>query len=603
MDSTIFNAPTISDNDVTQVPITDANNLTISGAPIAGGTTGTAITNSTALRINAAAVNTGSGAVTNAYGLYVSAPTGATNNYAATFATGSVGIGTAAPTAALHVFGDVNTDRTIKLEGNNARVDITRGSTTNSGAMRLFTGSTLYWFVGMINTNNQFQIVPLDGGTSALTMRYEDTLSGISLITLGPGNAPTFASAATAEFTTLTVTPPTITLTGGTQVTSQMDSILINAPTITDTTAITVDKAATLTIAGNPTAAGSVTITAPRALDVNGRVEINLAGTQTSVALCGSHAAGGGASVSDVEIVDCTGTPSADYMEMYPVEQGVEPGYLVMPGSEYTVTTNGKRIAKLVKTASSYQRAMMGIVSDPSNAGDFNSIGYNIKKEDNPKPIALNGRVQVKVSLENGPIAAGDTITSSSTPGVAMKATKPGRVIGIALEGFDGNNTTSEESRCATSAVKCGKIMVFVNPHWSIGTVEIAADGNDPLFKDLSDKVSLLETKINELAASASTSALLQEIGEIGQIGKAIDIETATVSGTLAVLGRTTVADLGVTGNISAGLLYINGLDTSLAESNAKATINSVGDLYLQNNQLGGITYWQEKLLLTQKAI
>ncbi|MCK9994433.1 MAG: hypothetical protein Dbin4_02953, partial [Alphaproteobacteria bacterium] len=36
-------------------------------------------------------------------------------------------------------------------------------------------------------------------------------------------------------------------------------------------------------------------------------------------------------------------------------------------------------------------------------------------------PLALSGRVPVKVSAENGPIKPGDLLTTSSTPGHAMR--------------------------------------------------------------------------------------------------------------------------------------------------------------------------------------
>jgi hypothetical protein len=53
-------------------------------------------------------------------------------------------------------------------------------------------------------------------------------------------------------------------------------------------------------------------------------------------------------------------------------------------------------------------------------------------------PVALCGRVPCKVTDENGPIHRGDLLTSSSTPGHAMKATtdiyRPGTIIGKALE-------------------------------------------------------------------------------------------------------------------------------------------------------------------------
>ncbi|MEX1997846.1 MAG: hypothetical protein WEA04_04205, partial [Candidatus Andersenbacteria bacterium] len=60
-----------------------------------------------------------------------------------------------------------------------------------------------------------------------------------------------------------------------------------------------------------------------------------------------------------------------------------------------------------------------------------------------PVMVALAGRVPVKVTTENGPITAGDLLTSSSIPGVAMKATKAGQVIGQAMTDFTGEGVGS----------------------------------------------------------------------------------------------------------------------------------------------------------------
>ncbi|MEK9152930.1 MAG: LamG domain-containing protein, partial [Patescibacteria group bacterium] len=78
--------------------ITDAATVGIAGAPIKS--TNASITNTHGLLIQAGAVST----ATNSYGLTVNAQTGATNNYAASFLGGSVGIGDTDPTEAkLHV--------------------------------------------------------------------------------------------------------------------------------------------------------------------------------------------------------------------------------------------------------------------------------------------------------------------------------------------------------------------------------------------------------------------------------------------------------------------------------------------------------------------
>ena len=59
-----------------------------------------------------------------------------------------------------------------------------------------------------------------------------------------------------------------------------------------------------------------------------------------------------------------------------------------------------------------------------------------------PVVVAVSGTVAVKVSTENGPIAPGDPLTTSSVPGVAMKATEAGAIIGRATSSFTGDTGT-----------------------------------------------------------------------------------------------------------------------------------------------------------------
>ena len=62
----------------------------------------------------------------------------------------------------------------------------------------------------------------------------------------------------------------------------------------------------------------------------------------------------------------------------------------------------------------------------------------------NTRPVALAGRVPVKISLENGDIHRGDYLTSSSIKGYAMKATSGGLIIGRAMEDFTSSNIGSD---------------------------------------------------------------------------------------------------------------------------------------------------------------
>jgi len=96
-----------------------------------------------------------------------------------------------------------------------------------------------------------------------------------------------------------------------------------------------------------------------------------------------------------------------------------------------------------------YQADIFGVVSTAPG------IELSDPKDESNPPIALTGRVPVKVDLEGGPIKIGDYLTSSSRPGYAMKATGPGATVGIALENFGTDETEGNG--------KTGKILCFVH--------------------------------------------------------------------------------------------------------------------------------------------
>ncbi|MGD2146250.1 MAG: hypothetical protein PVH41_06130 [Anaerolineae bacterium] len=82
---------------------------------------------------------------------------------------------------------------------------------------------------------------------------------------------------------------------------------------------------------------------------------------------------------------------------------------------------------RVVRSTRPYDPAVAGIIStDPAML---------IGDSETTTPLALAGRVPCKVSAENGPIHRGDLLTTSSTPGHAMKATDPtpGTVLGKAM--------------------------------------------------------------------------------------------------------------------------------------------------------------------------
>lgn len=79
----------------------------------------------------------------------------------------------------------------------------------------------------------------------------------------------------------------------------------------------------------------------------------------------------------------------------------------------------------LVRSATSFDIHMYGIIQDQP------LIVY--KEDATGKPVARNGIAQVNVTNAEGPIKAGDYITSSEAAGKGKKAIKSGYVIGQAL--------------------------------------------------------------------------------------------------------------------------------------------------------------------------
>lgn len=123
-------------------------------------------------------------------------------------------------------------------------------------------------------------------------------------------------------------------------------------------------------------------------------------------------------------------------------DESLEPGDVVVAD-----TGSSER---LIKSTGPYQENLLGVISEKPGF----LLGVNWEDPQYPIALALAGRVKVKVNMEGGPVREGDYLTSSSEESYAMKANRSGRVIGIALESFDGSHGSK------------GKVVVFINPHW-----------------------------------------------------------------------------------------------------------------------------------------
>jgi hypothetical protein len=96
--------------------------------------------------------------------------------------------------------------------------------------------------------------------------------------------------------------------------------------------------------------------------------------------------------------------------------------------------TNANAVTRSVTARDSH---VMGVVS--TKAAFVGNWSEEKEASNNWAIVGLAGQVPVKVTSENGAIAIGDYLTSSSTAGYAMKADAGDPTIGIALESFSGS--------------------------------------------------------------------------------------------------------------------------------------------------------------------
>lgn len=127
------------------------------------------------------------------------------------------------------------------------------------------------------------------------------------------------------------------------------------------------------------------------------------------------------AGTAKVQILQITG---ADVAEKFPINERVEPGMVVAIDPEHP--------GELCVARGEYNRRVAGVVS---GAGDLpvGAVLGNLPGHEDALPVALTGRVWVQCDTSGGPIAPGDMLTTSSHPGVAMKAADASRAAGAII--------------------------------------------------------------------------------------------------------------------------------------------------------------------------
>lgn len=193
---------------------------------------------------------------------------------------------------------------------------------------------------------------------------------------------------------------------------------------------------------------------------------------------------------SDPGAVGLLITCNQDVAETFATDQRTEPGDLVV------FVPEDRALTTVRPSANPYATMLVGVVS--TNPGLVFDEGKTYLAGDNANLItaektvvAMVGRVPTKFSLENGPIAVGDPLTSSSTPGVAMKATQAGQIIGYAMQSSD--------------AATDGKVLVWLQigiyiPPTTLDALNAAA-ATAATIADLQAQIAALSAQVAQLSA------------------------------------------------------------------------------------------------------
>jgi hypothetical protein len=315
--------------------------------------------------------------------------------------TGNVGIGTTTPTAKLDVRGGMLVD-------------------SSSGSLR----------IGYPSSANQWHFNTIGGGANL--QLWENAAGAVRMFFAAGGNIGIGTTAPAARLDILGGNWDTASTEGDLRIGNATYRLKIgvatggagaghatiaaqggvNALSLGAGTTLATQRTLTITGAGN---VGIGTASPAAKLDVNGTAR--------------------------VKVLEITG---ADLAEKFPTTETLEPGTVV----EIDPDNPGH----LRKAQGAYNKRVAGVVAGANGLSKGIILG-NLEGSEDHTPIAMSGRVWVYADATHEAIEPGDLLTTSDTPGHAMKASDPSRAHGAVL----GKAMTRLEKG------KTGMVLVLVN--------------------------------------------------------------------------------------------------------------------------------------------
>lgn len=207
-------------------------------------------------------------------------------------------------------------------------------------------------------------------------------------------------------------------------------------------------------------------------------------------------------------------------------------------GAADVVAMDPSVAGNIVKAATPYDSKILGVVS--TNPGFLtNASSLDEASAPDQRPLALSGRVPVKVSTVNGDIQVGDYLTASSIPGVAMRATRSGQVIGVAMESYSGD----------INAV--GRVLMFINNSY-YSPADAPIQGSDQIFDSIVTRGDISAVNLSVSGATTLRSLVVTGDASLAKI---------TVNGHIISAGNT--PDVAVGADFETAMATISGTDSA----------------------------------------
>ena len=153
---------------------------------------------------------------------------------------------------------------------------------------------------------------------------------------------------------------------------------------------------------------------------------------EVTIELDAEHGTGGNGRVITDTLEIKGGSDLSEHFDVRDTGLTIEPGMVV--------SIDPARPGGLMLSDDSYDRRVAGVISGAGDVRPGLLMGQEGSVADGEHPVALTGRVYCRVDASYGAIEPGDLLTTSATPGHAMKVTDhalaPGATLGKAMTGL-----------------------------------------------------------------------------------------------------------------------------------------------------------------------